>query len=63
MKKKKVNLPRLALQKEVISYLSQEKITGGAPTIIRTCTGSCQPSIDCTQPTLRGNSCIIWCKD
>ncbi|RBL88073.1 class I lanthipeptide [Chitinophaga flava] len=30
MKKKKMNLPKLALNKEVISSLSQEKIAGGA---------------------------------
>ncbi|NML39142.1 hypothetical protein HHL17_18215 [Chitinophaga sp. G-6-1-13] len=50
MKKKKVNLPKLSLNKEVISDLSQDKIVGGVATIreqtcLRTCGGSCLCSV------------------
>ncbi|MBC9933534.1 class I lanthipeptide [Chitinophaga qingshengii] len=54
MKKKRLNLPKLSLSKEIISSLSQEKITGGATinTCYKTCIYNCQP------PTLRQLSCI-----
>ncbi|MBC9910302.1 class I lanthipeptide [Chitinophaga varians] len=49
MKKKKVNLPKLSLNKEVISDLSQDKIVGGAVTIReQTCLRSCAASCLCS---------------
>ncbi|NLR68464.1 hypothetical protein HGH92_29430 [Chitinophaga varians] len=50
MKKKKVNLSKLSLNKEVISDLSQDKIVGGAITVreqtcLKTCFASCFCSI------------------
>lgn len=62
MKKKKVNLSKLSLNKEVISHLSQEKITGGAPTRIMTCLGTCNTVFDCPMPTLKGHSCVDLCE-
>ena len=62
MKKKKVNLAKLSLNKEVISDLSQEKITGGAPTLIATCFATCvHTRFDCPVPTLKGHSCVDLC--
>lgn len=62
MKKKKVNLPKLALNKEVISDLSQEKITGGAPTRVVSCIRTCILTVyDCPIPTLEGHSCVDLC--
>lgn len=63
MKKRKLNLPKLSLNKEVISSLSQGKITGGAGTQLQTCFGTCHGTlIDCPGPTVRGTSCVIPCE-
>ncbi|NML39141.1 hypothetical protein HHL17_18210 [Chitinophaga sp. G-6-1-13] len=63
MKKKKVNLPKLSLNKEVISYLSQEKITGGVPSRYRTCIGGCTETVfTCTIPTYQDLSCVVACE-
>lgn len=49
MKKKKLNLSKLSLNKEVISHLSQEKMLGGAATVLeQTCRRSCFTSCLCT---------------
>ncbi|MBC9933533.1 class I lanthipeptide [Chitinophaga qingshengii] len=59
MKKKRLHLPKLSLSKEIISSLSQEKVTGGI-TVTRviscapTCTLACQES-------QQGVSCIEVC--
>ncbi|QJB31115.1 class I lanthipeptide [Chitinophaga oryzae] len=48
MKKKKLNLPKLSLNKEVIGQLSQDKIMGGATVLENTCRRSCfQSCITC----------------
>ncbi|MBC9910300.1 class I lanthipeptide [Chitinophaga varians] len=49
MKKKRLNLPKLSLNKEVISELSQDKIVGGAVTILeQTCRRTCGASCLCS---------------
>ncbi|WP_206156081.1 class I lanthipeptide [Chitinophaga fulva] len=67
MKKKKVNLSKLFLNKEVIGSLSQEKIVGGATVLEQTCRQSCFGSCLCTQINCltKGdtcNSCIVTCQ-
>lgn len=54
MKKKKLNLPKLYLNKEVISSLSQEKIVGGATVREQTCFQTCFVSCFCS---LREDGC------
>jgi hypothetical protein len=64
MKKKKVNLAKLSLNKEVISHLSQEKVTGGATanTCYKTCLQSCLCSVfDCQPQTQVKVSCLMVC--
>ncbi|QJB31114.1 class I lanthipeptide [Chitinophaga oryzae] len=65
MKKKKVNLSKLTLNKEVIGNLSQEKITGGISsprlTCLRTCLQTCLDSCFCTEISQFQNSCETGC--
>ncbi|MBC9933522.1 class I lanthipeptide [Chitinophaga qingshengii] len=65
MKKRKLNLSKLTLNKDVISSLTQEKILGGATveqTCRRSCNGSCLcPSviIECVTQWASCHSCIF----
>lgn len=66
MKRKKLNLAKLKLNKEVISDLSQEKIVGGATMPWETCGQTCQASCFCTQfncPSRdpNGITCVLTC--
>ncbi|NML39143.1 hypothetical protein HHL17_18220 [Chitinophaga sp. G-6-1-13] len=65
MKKRKLNLAKLSLNKEVISSLSQEKVTGGATanTCFKTCVQSCLCSVfDCQPQTQIRLSCLVLCQ-
>ncbi|MBC9933523.1 class I lanthipeptide [Chitinophaga qingshengii] len=58
MKKKKLNLSKLFLNKDVISHLSQEKILGGAATVLeQTCRRSCYAS--CIACVTKDVSCVV----
>nr|WP_295876734.1 class I lanthipeptide [uncultured Chitinophaga sp.] len=69
MKKKKLNLSKLTLNKEVIGNLSQEKITGGVSsprltcnlTCLRTCLQTCLDSCFCTEISQFQASCETGC--
>ncbi|MBC9933525.1 hypothetical protein [Chitinophaga qingshengii] len=65
MKKKKLNLPQLTLNKAVISNLSQDRITGGASspritcfeTCVQTCLETCQFGCSVSEVSQMGTSC------
>ncbi|MGN7820501.1 hypothetical protein HGH92_06005 [Chitinophaga varians] len=66
MKKKKVNLAKLSLNKEVISNLSQKKITGGATynggfCSVVGCQPQTQPLVSCFEVCMPSVFCTLDC--
>jgi len=61
MKKRKLNLPKLFLNKEIISSLSQEKIAGGMSAPLVTCLETCVLTCGCQISMNDEISCVTGC--